>query len=199
MTKSEIVEQTKLAFEFIQKLYFEVSYLIKEIEGLLSEEEEKFIIGKPAGYGVSTRKSTSLETSNVGFWLTRKLAVFFVPEEKAESKGGQTVTKIDDDLKVLYLRIVLNDEKIGEPAVYSGVLYSIQRKQAHWPKKFEDVMGHLEYNDHKVFKNPEKIDFEDAYIKIRGELVKNDLFDINDSEAIVNRIIKPSLELYRKF
>ena len=42
MNKSELIAQTRLAFEFIQKLYFEISYLIKEMEGLLAEEEEEF-------------------------------------------------------------------------------------------------------------------------------------------------------------
>ena len=40
--KSGIVQQTNLAFDFIQKLNLEVSYLIKEVEAMLSEEEERF-------------------------------------------------------------------------------------------------------------------------------------------------------------
>ena len=31
-TKSELTEQTELAFDFILKLYLETSYLIKEVE-----------------------------------------------------------------------------------------------------------------------------------------------------------------------
>lgn len=200
VNKSEIIEQTNLAFDFVQKLYLEVSYLIKEIEGILHEEEEKFIIGKPAGYGISARSSTGLESTNVNLWLLRKFAVFFVPADKPEIKRGQTITRIDENLKILYLRIVLTGENINEPAVYSGVLYNIQKKsQAKWIVKFENVMGHLEYNDGKIFKNAEKIDYEDAYIKIQGELVKNNLFEINDSGTILNKIIKPSLDLFRKY
>ena len=56
----------------------------------------------------------------------------------------------------------------------------------------------LESNDDKVFKDDEKINYENMYIKIQGELIKNNLFEINDSETIVKKIIKPSLELYRK-
>jgi len=198
--KSEIIEQTNLAFDFIQKLYLEVSYLIKEIEGILREEDEKFIIGRPAGYGISARSSTGLESGSVSLWLLKKLAAFFVPEDKTEVKGGQTVTEMDNNLKVLYLRIVLNDRNIDEPMVYSGVLYNINKKtQAKWIKKFENLMGHFEYNDDKVFKNVEKINYEDAYIKLYGELIKNSLFKINNSETIFKRIIKPSLELYRKY
>ena len=200
INKNEIIEQTDLAFDFIQKLYFEVSYLIKEIEGILHEEEEKFIIGRPAGYGVSARSSTGLESNNVNLWLLRKFAVFFVPKDKTEVKAGQTITKIDENLKILYLRIVLSDKNINEPAVYSGVLYNIEKKpQAKWIKKFENLMGHFEYNDDKIFKIVEKINYEDAHIKLQGELIKNNLFEINDSETIFTRIIKPSLELYRKY
>jgi len=94
---------------------------------------------------------------------------------------------------------VLSDKNINEPAVYSGVLYNIRKKpQAKWPKKFENIMGHLEYNDHKIFKTVEKIDYEDAYMKIQGGLVKNNLFEVNDSETIRKKIIEPALDLFRK-
>lgn len=199
--KSEITEQANLAFDFIQKLYLEVSYLIKEIEGNLHEEEEKFIIGRPAGYGISARSSTGLESTNVNLWLLRKFAVFFVPEDKTRTERGQTITEIDENIKILYLRIVLSDKTINEPVVYSGVLYNIQKKTLpKWIKKFESVMGNIiEYNDDKIFKNPEQIDYEDSSIKFQGKLIKTNLFEINDSETIVERIIKPSLELYRKY
>lgn len=199
VNKKELIEQTNLAFDFIQKLYFEVSYLIKEIEGILDEEEEDFTIGKPTGYGISARSSTGLESTSVNLWLLRKFAVFFVPKGKTDFKRGQTITKIDKNLKILYLRIVLTDKNIDEPAVYSGVLYNIQKKpQAKGIEKFENVMGYLEYNDDKIFKNVEKIDYEDTYIKIQGELVKNNLFEINDSKTILKKIIEPSLALFRK-
>ena len=198
--KNEIIEQTNLAFDFIHKLYLEVSYLIKEIEGILQEEEEKFIIGKPGGYSVTTRSSTGLESVNVNLWLLRKFAVFFVPEDKVERKGGQVITKINENLKVLYLRILLNDRSVNEPTLYSGVLYNIHNKQkANWIVKFENMMGHFEYNDVKIFKDVAKIDYEDAYIKIEGELIKNNLFEINDSETILEKIINPSLALYRRY
>ena len=81
-----------------------------------------------------------------------------------------------------------------------GVLYNIEKKpETKWITKFENVMVNLESNDYKVFKNIKKINYENAYLKIQGELIKNSLFDINDSETIVKKIIKPSLELYRKY
>ena len=198
--KNEIVEQSNLAFNFVEKLYLESSYLIKEIAGILNEEEEKFIIGKPSGYGISATSSRGLEVNNVRSWLLKKFSVFFVPKEKTVIKGGGTFTKIDKDLKILYLRIVFYDKTIKEPTVYSGALYNIQKKpEAKWITKFERVMGILEYNDYKVFKDVGKINYENIYIKIQGELIKKNLFDINDSETIVKKIIKPSLELYRKY
>ncbi len=197
--KNEIVEQSNLAFNFVEKLYLESSYLIKEIAGILNEEEEKFVIGKPSGYGISTTSSRGLEVNNVRLWLLKKFSVFFIPEEKTALRGGGTITKIDKDLKILYLRIILYDKNIKEPTVYSGVLYDIEKKsEIEWPSKFEQVMANLEYNDNKVFKDINKINYENIYIKIQGELIKNSLYEITDSETIVKKIIKPSLELYRK-
>ena len=198
--KNEVVEQTNLAFDFIEKLYLESSYLIKEIEGILNEEEEKFIIGRPGGYGISSISSRGLEANSVrSWWLLKKFSVFFIPEEKTALRGGGTITKIDKDLKILYLRIVLNDKNIKEPAVYSGVLYNIEKKsKTKWFSKFEQVMSNLEYNDNKVFKDINKINYENIYIKIQGELIKNSLYEITDSESIVKKIINPSLKLFRK-
>ena len=198
--EDQLTDQTKLAFDFLQKLYLEVSYLIKETEGLLYEEEERFVIGKPSGYGISSRSSTGLESNNIGLWLLRKFAVFFVPEDKTTLKKGQTVTPIDENLKVIYLRIVLNDKDLTYPAVYSGVLYNIQQKQrAERIKKFENMMGQFQNKDPKVFVNFKKIDYEDPLIKCQGELVRSNLFMISDSESILNKIIRPSLNLYRKY
>lgn len=196
--KSNLPEQTKFAFDFIQKLYLEISYMIKEIEGLLYEQEEKFVIGRPAGYGISTKSSTGLESTNVNFWLLRRFTVSFVPEEMTKLERGQTITNVSDRLVILHFRFVLNDKESNPPAIYSGIFHSIKAK-AKWIKKFENSMGHLAYNDEKIFKNFKQVDYEDAQIKVKGEFLKNDLYDINDSEAILNRIIEPSLKLYRKY
>jgi hypothetical protein len=195
--KNELIEQTHLAFDFIQKLYLEASYLVKEVEGILYEEEEKFIIGRPSGYGISSARSSGLESSNVTQWLMRKFSVFFVPEDKTKLERGQTITKIDENLKVLFFRIVLNNKDIKEPKIFSGILYNIKKKpQVKW-NKIENAMGHIEYHGDKIFKNIKDIDFEDGYIKFQGKFDEINLFKINDSESILRKIIKPSLELYR--
>lgn len=197
--KGGIIEQTNLAFDFIQKLHLEVSYLIKEVEAMLSEEEESFNIGKPSGYGISTRSSTGLETNNVSLWVMRRFAVCFIPEAQTKIAGGQSVTELHDELRILYLRFVLNGKNITEPAVYSGVLRDIKTgPRGQKIKKFESFMGHFEYVNDRLFENPEDINYEDGTLSIKGELAKVNLYDVNNSEAIRTKIVEPSLALYRE-
>jgi hypothetical protein len=195
-TKNELIEQSNLAFDFIQKLYLETSYLIKEVESILSEEPEEFIIGKPGGYGVTSRGSSGLESNYVKQWIMRKFAVFFAPKDKTESKAGQIITPITKDLKILYMRIVLNDESEKEPKILIGIIYDINTKKG-W-EKFEQLMGHIEYYEHKIFKNPSSVSYEDTYISFKGEFIKRDLFDITDSSLINSKIIQSGLSIYRK-
>ncbi len=195
-TKKELIEQSNLAFDFIQKLYLEVSYLIKEIEAILNDEIEEFIIGKPGGYGINAKGSRSLESNFVKLWLLRKFAVFFVPEEITEKKGGQLITQLTKELKVLYLRGTLNGEDSKEPEVLMGVLGDIETKN-DWGK-FEHIMGYLEYYDEKAFKDIKNIDYDDKTICLKGKLHKVNLFDLNDSKAIKSKLVEPALALYRK-
>ena len=199
MTNSDIVKQTRLAFDFIQKLYLEVSYLIKEVEGLLAEKPEKFIIGRSGGYAISARSSSGLETNNVYLWPLRKFSVFFVPEDYTAIKGGQTITRFVDNLKVIYLRIILDDKDLTEPLVYSGVLYDFKRKDPNgkWPVKFEQLIAHFEYNESKVFQRINPLEFEDSYLTLKGELSTMPLYKITNSQQIVENIITPSLEIFR--
>ena len=39
MSKEQIIKQTKLAFDLVRRLYLETSYFIKEVEGILQQEE----------------------------------------------------------------------------------------------------------------------------------------------------------------
>lgn len=199
MAAVNLVEQTKLAFDFVQKLYLEVSYLVKEVEGLLAEEPEKFIIGRPGGYGVTTRSSTGLETNNVYLWPLRKLSVFFVPEEYTDLKSGQTITRFSTGLKIIHLRIILDDKGIVEPTIYCGVLFGFQKKSSEgkWPDKFEHLMGHFEYNEHKVFQEVDSISYEDAYVRFSGKLNSVGLYTLTDSQKITDLLIAPSLETFR--
>lgn len=193
----DIVTQTKAAYEYLEKLFLETSYLIKEIEGILYDEAEKFVIGRSNGYSISVKMSSSLETNYVKSWLYRKFGVFFVPEEETKLQGGVTTTKLHDELKLIYLRIVLNDSNEIIPSIYSGIIYDIWKKKSDKINKFENLMSSLQVKDEKIFKNPENPDYEDPSLKLKGKFVKNNLFDMRDSNSLVEKIVNPTLELYR--
>ena len=164
MDKDELSKQTKLAFEYLHKLYFETSYLIKEVEGLLAKETEEFIIGRPSGYGVTTNRSTGLETKNVELWTMRKMAVFFVPRGFTIEKNGQTTTKFNNGPKVIYLRIILDSKGLPEPKLFVGILYDFIFQGKATMEKVEQLMTHIEYREQVVFKDPLNIDYIDGYI-----------------------------------
>jgi len=193
--KTEILSQIKNAFEFIQKLYYECSYLIKEIEGQLAETEYHFQILRPSGYSVSARSSTGLEQNNVYFWMPRKFSVAFVEEELTEVTKGQNFTEITDNLKVLYFKFILDGKNLEEPELIFGVLYDIE-KYKDWVKKFENLMGTFEYIDNKLFLNLPKIEYTDSTVKLKGVFKKVKLIDINSSLELQNKVIQPIIDLY---
>ena len=194
-TKKELVTQTQRAYEFMEKLFFEVSYLIKEVEGMLSEEG--FTICKCGGYAITTRSSNALDTKGVNMWLLRKMSVAFVEEDKTELYQGITKTPLDDSLKVLYLRIILNDTIYPEPTVIAGVINKIKTEHTNL-KRFEHVLTHLEYNENKVFNRATTLDYQDPKFEINGNLFEVNLYDIGDSATIKTKIVDPMLGLYRK-
>ena len=191
----ELAEQSRRAFDFVQKLYYESSYMVREIESALADEEEKFVICRPSGYAISSLNSRGLEPQNVNWWLLRRFLVSFVPEDKTQMAGGTTKTQFKDDLKVLCFRIVM-DDKDTPPMMFAGVLYDINNKNSSW-QKFEHLIVHIEYRAPKVFVDPKKIEYDDAYAKFRGKLLGKELFTINSSEDLQKKIISPALELYR--
>ncbi len=195
--KSEVAKQISNAFEFIQKLYYESSYLIKEIEGQLGESEYGFQILKPGGYGVSTRSSTGLETNNVNLWLTRKFAVAFVKGSIDESKRSKRISEISEQLRVLYFRVVLDDKKVTEPQLIFGVLNDIQSVKNEITK-FENLMNHLQYVDDNLFNKFPDVDFEDGTFKTKGKFKKVNLLEINSSSDLIEKVITPVIKLYEK-
>lgn len=188
-------KQIKNAFDFIQKLYNESSYLIKEIEGQLSENEKRFIILRPSGYHVSSRSSSGLEPHHVYLWLMRKFAVAFIEEQDTEQKS-QTTTIISDDLKVLYYKIILDDKNIKFPKILYGVIYNIKKLNKD-VTKFEKLMAHFEYNDSKIFIG-NTIDFTSNIVSLKGSFKEVNLLDIKSSEDLMKKVIQPSLKLYDK-
>jgi len=197
MNNKELAQQSNMAFDFVHKLYLETSYLIKEFEGLLSEEEEQFIIGRPSGYGVSSRSSTGLEPHLINFWMMRSLSVFFVEEAYADLSRGQTISKLNSDLRIIFLWVVFDSPDIDQPKIHIGVLHDIKGLKEKYTK-FEWVIGHIAYNEQRMFANLPKVDFEDNYVGFKGYLKTINLFDINSSEDIQEKLLRPALEMYRK-
>jgi len=196
MEKQEVIRQTQLAFELIQKLYFEISYLIKEVEELLKNTEEEFMIGRPSGYGISTRSSTGLEISSVSLWPLKKLAVFFTPKVATKPVTGTTATPIIG-AKVIYMRIILDNAGLNEPLLLIGVLHSFVSKRQEQAIKVEQVMSSIEYNDYKLLETPDDINYEDANVRFKGCLLKVNLFDVNSAAEVDTKIVQPALSLFR--
>jgi hypothetical protein len=197
MNKKEVISQIRNAFEFIQKLYNESSYLIKEIDGQLGESEYRFQIIRPSGYSVSTRSSTGLEQNNVNLWLPRKFSVAFVEEEVTELNNGQNTTEIDEELKVLYFKFVLDEKNLTEPKLIFGVLYEI-KKYKPWVKKFENLMGAFEYVDNKIFSKLPEVDYTDSTFSLKGKFKTVGLLDINSSFELKEKVIEPVIKIYQE-
>jgi len=195
LNKAEIANQINNAFDFIQKLYNESSYLIKEIEGQLGGSGFQML--RPSGYSISARSSTGLESNNVNLWLLRKFAVAFVEESNTDLQKGQNVTEINENLKVLYFRVILNDKNQSEPQLIFGVLYNI-KKYKDWIKKFENLLGYFEYVDNKLFAKIPDIDYEDSTFKIKGKFQKVNLLDINSSDELIEKVINPAIQIYEQ-
>ena len=176
-------------------MYNESSYLIKEIEGQLGASEYTFQLLRPSGYSISARNSSGLEQSNVNLWLLRKFSVAFVEESNTELKRGQNFTKIDDNLKVLYFKIILDEKNQTEPQLYFGVFYEI-KKFKDWIKKFENLMGSFEYIDNKLFVKFPNVDYEDGNLKLKGKFKKVNLLKLNSSNDLVEKVINPVIKLY---
>ncbi len=198
MNKKDLSKQISNAFEFIQKLYHESSFLIKEIEGQLAESDHRFKILKKKGYGINSVSSTSLDASNIKSWLLRKFSVVFAEEENTTSKNGVTLTTINYDLKVVYVRIILNDKDENSPQLVFGVLYDIEVKDHKKFDKLEQLMGQFESLDNKMFSKFPNIDYKGSIFSLKGKLKKVDLLDINSSEELVNKVINPVIKMYEE-
>lgn len=204
MNKDAIIINTRNAFDFIQKLYLEVSYLVKEIEGLLNNNEEKFVLGRTSGYAVTALRSAGLEPNNVNFWLTRRFSVFFIPERFTHITGGVTETQIDKDLKVLYMRFVLDADGLKEPTLYVGVLFNFEVKpiipdtKKFVLKKFEQLVAPFEARESRLFTPSVLYHFEDPTVNYNGMFFSIPLFDLESPEIITTKVLDPALELYRE-
>lgn len=190
-------QQTRNALDFVQKLFLEISYLIKEVEGLLYREEERFVIGRASGYGVTSGKSTGLEPSNVEWWLPKAFTVIFVPEDRTSLHGGITNTPFDDQLRLLLLDVELEGKKNKIPRILAGTLFDIQVKRKDHTK-FEHLMFEFVNSREKLFAKVPDITYEDSYVSMKGDVFSLPLFSISSSEEVTQKIVEPMLAAYRK-
>jgi hypothetical protein len=193
---TKLVEQTANAFEFVHKLHEEISFLIKDVQGLLESEEEKFLIGKPSGYAVTARVSTGLESNNVRLWIPKAFTVFFAPQKNMTSSKGATKTTINKDLGVIVLHIEVSGNHSVEPRVLIGHIGNIKSKKTQW-NKFENLMWEFAYNREKIFGKLPNVDFEDGSCIFKGEFIERELYSINNSDDIKKQLVDPALSLFR--
>lgn len=49
----------------------------------------------------------------------------------------------------------------------------------------------------KIWNNLPDIDYEDNWVKFKGKIISNNLYDIKDSNDISEKLIKPTLKIFR--
>jgi len=189
--------KTQNALEFVEKLFFEVSYLIKEVEGLLKGEPEEFVICRSGGYAVTSRTSAGLEPYGVKMWLPKIFTVCFCEASKTELKGGITITKFTEGLKIIVLHVELEGRHVLSPRVLSGCIRDIEPMKPNKTDKFEKLLWLFSYYPEKIFSELPKFNYKDAYSSFKGEFVNVPLFNLNDSDAVFKKIVEPILTIYR--
>lgn len=138
-----------------------------------------------------------MEQNNVNFWLLRRFAVAFVEESNTEIVKGVNFTQINENLKVLYFRIILDDKDGNQPKLLFGVFYEIKQFK-DWVKKFENLMGSFEYCETKMFAKFPNVDYQDGTFKLKGKFKEVNLLDISSSTELIEKVIEPAIKLYEK-
>lgn len=193
--KESLIRDTNAAIDYMQRLYHEISYLIKETEAHLANETEEFVIGKPGGYAITTPTSKGLEAKNVDKWLLKRFAVFFVERKYAKTKGEGVA--FSEGLKMLYLRILLDDANHKQPTIYFGAISEIENRNPRFTRA-DYIIGHLEYQAAEAFSSDGAVLLDDASLKLKGKLASKPLFEVNTSEDIFKKVIAPGLAIYRQ-
>jgi hypothetical protein len=193
---SDLADQTRNAFEFIEKLFLETSYLIKEVEGQLQQMPEGFVILRPSGYQVSALHSVGLEATNLKWWLRKVVAVGFVEETATKLQRGQTVTSFASDRKVLFLTIVFSADRLQAPTAFFGRLTQIENKNKQYTK-FEHLMWEFPGSWETIFNTPPNISYDDGYCSFSGEFKKLKLYSLKTNEDVRKKLVEPMVKLYR--
>jgi len=208
--KLEKANQVKNAFDVIQKLYQKSSSLIREVEGLLNENERKFQLFSD-GYCICSRTSIGLEPKEVNSWLCRKFAVAFVEKSTIDwqnvddshtsnlklENGLASCTKINENFKMLYFRFLLDDENLSEPQLIFGVFSDIKFYK-DWVEKRGNILVAIEYADDKLFAQFPNVDYENDVFKLKGKLKKVNLLDINSTDELIEKVVNPAIQIYEQ-
>lgn len=208
--KSGNANQVKNAFEVIQKLYQESSSLIREIESQLSEKKSEFQLFSD-GYCICSRTSIGLEAQEVNSWLLRQFAVTFVEKSMVDlqnvdysrtenlklENGLASCTKNDENFKILYFRFVLDDKNQSEPQLIFGVFYDIKLYK-NWVKKRGNLLVAIEYADDRLLAQFPNVDFENENFKLKGNFKKVNLFDINSTDDLTEKVINQAIQIYKQ-
>ena len=198
MDKALLSDQTIAAFDYLERLFSETTFLIKELEGRLRREEEEFIIGRGRGYSVSAYSSTSLESTK--WWLYKRLSVFFVPKADATKAPRGTSTAIKEGLKVIFMKVLYREETIKTPKILMGIISKIDSPNRGY-KRIEDVV--TPYFDYLLkWENQDsgirERSYKDKFLSFQERYFVWDLFDVNSSGEVQEKLVKPVLELYRQ-
>lgn len=193
---SNIVTQTRNALNFIRKLHIEISYLIKEIEGLLLEEDERFLLLKPGGYQIIARTSNGLDSAGVDLWMPKDISVFFCPEGDIDSVKSTTITKPKDGLRIILFQVLLTDNEISEPKVIYSYFNDLNIKKKEYTK-IEQMLGEFTYSGSRIFSSPPLINFDNAYWSFKGKFKQRNLLSINSNKEVKSKLIEPALKIYR--
>ena len=137
-----------------------------------------------------------MEPIYVENWLPKVFAVSFVPEEMTKIQAGQSITKLEENPKLLLLYIEVIGREITQPKITFGTVYNIKSKRKQY-YKFEHFMTSFIYSGKKMFQNISNIDYEDNYFSFKGKFKQINLFSIENSNDIRKKIVEPIIKLYR--
>jgi hypothetical protein len=193
----ELETSWRNAFDFVQKFYLEISYLIKEVEGQLAKEPEKFVICRKTGYGVTSYNSTQLDARYVPCWIPATLMVAFVPEDCTKLHQGVTITPIKDSLRPLLLHVEAHWSGMQRPIIHSGILERVRSKRKDITK-FEHLMFEFAYNPDDVFAKLPEIDYADRTCSLTGRATTTPVFSINSAQDVKDKLVDPMLKQFRK-
>ena len=198
-TPRQLAASTRNAHEFLQRLHLEVSYLIREVEGQLGQEDDEFVQLTAGGYAMITSTSSGLDPDNVKLWMPRTFTAAFGPRAKTEMEGIYTTTQLPANAqkRLLILHVVLADTNESTPRVWFGKLTKAQAKKANIIK-FEQLTSKFARYSERIFSNVSragKARWEDSQCALEGKFLHVDLFDIKSSKDVRKRIVDPLLAL----